>query len=76
MRIFIQFDTGARILKDCSSADEARGYVAGAAQAAECCHLQVWVASGKDADPTMDKGAWWRPVEWLERHPATPAVGG
>ena len=73
MRIHIQFDNGGRIFKDCSSADEARGYVAGASAAAEHCHLQVWVADAHAADPTMDEGAWSWPDVWLEDHPSTRA---
>lgn len=76
MRIFIQFDTGGRIWKDCSSTDEARGYVAGVAQAAEHCRLRVWVASGLARAPAMDEGAWWCSEEWLERHPSPLASGG
>tara|TARA_B100001105_G_C22368812_1_gene433944 strand:+ start:383 stop:604 length:222 start_codon:yes stop_codon:yes gene_type:complete len=70
MRIYLQFDNGGRIWKDCSSSDEARGYVAGAAGAAEHCRLQVWVAVGQAGDPALQEGAWWRPEEWLERPPS------
>ena len=69
MRIFILFDTGGRIWKDCSSSDEARGFVDGAAATAEYCRLRAWVAAGRPGDEGTDDGAWLPPDEWLKRNP-------
>lgn len=76
MRIFIQFDNGTRIWRDCSSTDEARGYVARVAEGARQCLRLVWVGAGQAEDKSLDDGAWLLPEEWLERHPSPLASSG